>query len=125
MLGFSFFFSSRRRHTRCLSDWSSDVCSSDLLRLDLMVALDVDERTGLPGRVRGAHLLPVTPEQVDDAEAADAAYTFFEAPAASQLDVDFLELINSLEEEMARNRRAVRRAAARDRAILVGVTTAP
>src|SRR5262245_32281948 len=25
----SFFFSSRRRHTRCLSDWSSDVCSSD------------------------------------------------------------------------------------------------
>src|SRR5262245_63930327 len=28
---FFFFFSSRRRHTRCLSDWSSDVCSSDLL----------------------------------------------------------------------------------------------
>src|SRR5262245_64760546 len=27
---FFFFFSSRRRHTRCLSDWSSDVCSSDL-----------------------------------------------------------------------------------------------
>src|ERR1035438_1953977 len=27
---YSFFFSSRRRHTRCLSDWSSDVCSSDL-----------------------------------------------------------------------------------------------
>src|SRR5438045_7675126 len=27
---FIFFFSSRRRHTRCLSDWSSDVCSSDL-----------------------------------------------------------------------------------------------
>src|SRR5437899_9164171 len=26
------FFSSRRRHTRCLSDWSSDVCSSDLER---------------------------------------------------------------------------------------------
>src|SRR6266498_1172569 len=27
-----FFFSSRRRHTRCGRDWSSDVCSSDLLR---------------------------------------------------------------------------------------------
>src|SRR5262245_33829772 len=26
---FPFFFSSRRRHTSCLSDWSSDVCSSD------------------------------------------------------------------------------------------------
>src|SRR2546429_7837811 len=25
-----FFFSSRRRHTRCSRDWSSDVCSSDL-----------------------------------------------------------------------------------------------
>src|SRR5690349_24356901 len=31
-----FFFSSRRRHTRSLRDWSSDVCSSDL----------VDEKAG-------------------------------------------------------------------------------
>ena len=29
---FFFFFSSRRRHTRLVSDWSSDVCSSDLLQ---------------------------------------------------------------------------------------------
>src|SRR5690606_7293954 len=28
---FVFFFSSRRRHTRFSRDWSSDVCSSDLL----------------------------------------------------------------------------------------------
>src|SRR3712207_7087489 len=28
---FAFFFSSRRRHTRYWRDWSSDVCSSDLL----------------------------------------------------------------------------------------------
>src|SRR5438093_13655224 len=28
-----FFFSSRRRHTRLVSDWSSDVCSSDLVLL--------------------------------------------------------------------------------------------
>src|SRR2546430_7038268 len=27
-----FFFSSRRRHTRFDCDWSSDVCSSDLIR---------------------------------------------------------------------------------------------
>src|SRR6266496_3231272 len=33
-----FFFSSRRRHTRSLRDWSSDVCSSDL------------RRSGWPGR---------------------------------------------------------------------------
>src|SRR5205809_1203341 len=29
----AFFFSSRRRHTRCSRDWSSDVCYSDLDRL--------------------------------------------------------------------------------------------
>src|SRR5438034_4606940 len=28
----TFFFSSRRRHTRSLCDWSSDVCSSDLVK---------------------------------------------------------------------------------------------
>src|SRR5437762_10732178 len=32
MLVFVFFFSSRRRHTRYIGDWSSDVCSSDLAR---------------------------------------------------------------------------------------------
>src|SRR5204863_5092801 len=30
-----FFFSSRRRHTRSLRDWSSDVCSSDLAQRNL------------------------------------------------------------------------------------------
>src|SRR5207237_6407635 len=30
----SFFFSSRRRHTRFKCDWSSDVCSSDLITTD-------------------------------------------------------------------------------------------
>src|SRR5256884_6316064 len=47
-----FFFSSRRRHTRCSRDWSSDVCSSDLAvrsvpvpRL-LLGALVADEQGG-------------------------------------------------------------------------------
>src|SRR5205085_1649382 len=31
---FFFFFSSRRRHTRFDCDWSSDVCSSDLIEID-------------------------------------------------------------------------------------------
>src|SRR5207245_7326861 len=36
----SFFFSSRRRHTRCYRDWSSDVCSSDLvLEVGIFLAL--------------------------------------------------------------------------------------
>src|SRR5256885_9215819 len=33
MCRFYFFFSSRRRHTRLQGDWSSDVCSSDLIPL--------------------------------------------------------------------------------------------
>src|SRR5215467_15750762 len=33
LLFFIFFFSSRRRHTRLQGDWSSDVCSSDLIGL--------------------------------------------------------------------------------------------
>src|SRR6478672_12978739 len=39
-MGFYFFFSSRRRHTRSDRDWSSDVCSSDLVALaDQLAAL--------------------------------------------------------------------------------------
>src|SRR5690554_7599158 len=40
-----FFFSSRRRHTRCGRDWSSDVCSSDLsmgLRLPALNMINMD-----------------------------------------------------------------------------------
>src|SRR6266480_5114883 len=33
-VGVVFFFSSRRRHTRLTCDWSSDVCSSDLVALE-------------------------------------------------------------------------------------------
>src|SRR5690554_7320692 len=39
-----FFFSSRRRHTRCGRDWSSDVCSSDLLESILSI-LDTTSET--------------------------------------------------------------------------------
>src|SRR5690554_6965133 len=34
-----FFFSSRRRHTRCGRDWSSDVCSSDLTYTNFDIGL--------------------------------------------------------------------------------------
>src|SRR5205814_5501957 len=49
---FFFFFSSRRRHTRCLSDWSSDVCSSDLLtKAGVLLGLD-----GLTPPAKGARV---------------------------------------------------------------------
>src|SRR5688572_32589277 len=49
---FFFFFSSRRRHTRFDCDWSSDVCSSDLvaLLLDAADGADVGDDAGEHGR---------------------------------------------------------------------------
>src|SRR3989442_11810937 len=44
-----FFFSSRRRHTRCGRDWSSDVCSSDLLELGLDLLEDREVLLSLEG----------------------------------------------------------------------------
>src|SRR3712207_7107062 len=46
----SFFFSSRRRHTRYWRDWSSDVCSSDLVYV-----LQGATRDALVDKVCAAH----------------------------------------------------------------------
>ncbi len=100
-----------------------DLTDLALLRLDLIASLDVDGQTGLPGLVRAAHLLPVNTVNESNEDAERAPFVFLDPRIPSQLDVDFLALINSLEEEMARNRRTTRRATGRDRAILVGVTT--
>src|SRR2546427_12834781 len=55
-----FFFSSRRRHTRFDCDWSSDVCSSDLLQTsasDVFAAGDVANffNSALGARLRVEH----------------------------------------------------------------------
>ena len=55
---FFFFFSSRRRHTRLVSDWSSDVCSSDLVELANSLVAAIRH-----GRVR---LASNRPKVVDD-----------------------------------------------------------
>ncbi|MDQ1522538.1 MAG: GTPase [Pyrinomonadaceae bacterium] len=99
-----------------------DLTDLALLRLDLMAVINVEERTGLPALVRAAHLLPTTAEHLEDGDDANP-YVLLDPQLPSQLDVDFLDLINSLEDEMARNRRTTRRAEGRDRAILVGVAT--
>src|SRR5207245_3773318 len=41
-----FFFSSRRRHTRCYRDWSSDVCSSDLLHPGASTTIRIEPPSG-------------------------------------------------------------------------------
>src|ERR687884_2090903 len=54
-----------------------DLTDLALLRLDLMASIDVDERTGLPGVVRAAHLLPTTVAELD-ADQGAAPYAFLE-----------------------------------------------
>jgi len=100
-----------------------DLTDLALLRLDLMSIIQVDERTGLPNLVFSAHLVPSTAEKLEH-ESQSLPYEFLEPNIPSQLDTDFIGLINSLENEMARNRGTNRnRQTNRDRVILVGVTT--
>src|SRR5437764_14359905 len=69
-----FFFSSRRRHTRYIGDWSSDVCSSDLRDGDTQRRADDGEpdRRDADGHERGAddgerrRRLPVLAVERDD-----------------------------------------------------------
>jgi GTP-binding protein HflX len=105
-----------------------DLADLALLRLDLMAAIDV-QADGLPGLVRAAHLLPADGSARNGASGGDGETTapetwgFIEPRVPSQLEVDFLELITSLEEELARARQVRGTKDQRDRAILVGVTT--
>jgi GTP-binding protein HflX len=100
-----------------------DLTDLALLRLDLMSIIQVDEKTGLPDLVYSAHLLPTTAEKLET-EGRALPYEFLEPNIPAQLDADFISLINSLENEMARIRGTARnRQTNRDRVILVGVTT--
>src|SRR6267378_8184186 len=99
-----------------------DLTDLALLRLDLMAAIDVDEATGLPGVVRSAHLLPSTASETGS-NGNSKHFAFLDPAVASQLDVDFLGLIEALESEMARNRRTSHKASEADSAILVNVST--
>ncbi len=100
-----------------------DLTDLALLRLDLMSIVQVNEKTGLPDLVYSAHLVPSTAEKLES-ESQSLPYEFLEPNFPSQLDTDFIGLINSLENEMARSRQTARnRQTSRDRVILVGVTT--
>jgi GTPase len=120
----------RFRGLRCVhTQFSGEKLTQDdltdlaLLRLDLMATIQVDAKTGLPNLVHSAHLLPTTAEKLET-EAQTLPYEFLKPQIPSQLDTNFVELINSLEEEMARNRQTARQGQTkRDRVILVSVTT--
>src|SRR5699024_11787274 len=50
-----FFFSSRRRHTRSKRDWSSDVCSSDLLQVEYILKIDYMSQVWLEWKTGVGH----------------------------------------------------------------------
>jgi GTP-binding protein HflX len=114
-------------HTHLLGETlnSDDLTDLALLRLDLMSAIGVNSETGLPDIVYSAHLLPSTASGILE-NADKRPYEFLEPAIPSQIETDFLTLINSLETEMARNRQtSLNRQTGRERAMLVSVTTGP
>lgn len=98
-----------------------DLTDLALLRLDVMAIVEVTD-CGAPARVHVAHLMPAQPGDPDGGSVA-SRFQFLEPRPPGQLGVNFLELIESLEEELARNRRLVHPQDERDRALLVSVTT--
>jgi GTP-binding protein HflX len=92
-----------------------DLTDLALLRLDLVSAISVTEE-GLPGVIHTAHLIPENPQ---------GDYWLFMEPArASEMELDFLEFIQALDEEFARAQRT-RKVASTERAILIRAETNP
>lgn len=117
-------------HLRGENLTQDDLTDLALLRLDLMAAIDVEPQTGLPGLVKAAHLMPIgekTVQQQEDGNFTDEVWGYLEPKLPSQLNVNFLELIDSLETEFSRlaapNPSSNKKLKTRDGAILVGVTT--
>jgi len=92
-----------------------DLTDLALLRLDMVVAVSVDAN-GLPGLAHAAHVLPLNPN--------GEKWVILEPQLPAQLDTDFLGLIESLEEEIARNQPGRSYRTKDSRALLVSVTTA-
>src|SRR4030066_1810069 len=110
---FLFFFSSRRRHTRFKCDWSSDVCSSDLMIALIKAAKDAEEaKVGLMGRSWPAKIVTDMLARVENdatrPEGLDAIYGLGKngyRPSATQaqaiLDMR-LQKLTGLEQEKIR-----------------------
>ena len=90
-----------------------DVTDLVLLGLDLMVCVQVDTK-GIPGTISFANILPKNSD--------GKRWIVNRVPDIGQLTVDFLEMIQSIEEELARNRPR-RSLEEKESALLVGVTT--
>src|SRR6267142_6069435 len=90
----SFFFSSRRRHTRLTCDWSSDVCSSDLRPVVFSSQLPVAFRGPLPEDAKPVATIPIgsprlKPPAVDVRQQALISEMYRDTPLAAAVSEGF------------------------------------
>jgi GTPase len=97
-----------------------DLVDLAMLRLDLVAAIGVEE-DALPGMVHVAHVVPDRPDQPVDQR---PLWETRPVIRFHDLDLDFLALVSSLEEEIARSTR-LRAPGSKNRAVLVGVASGP
>jgi GTP-binding protein HflX len=104
-------------HTHLNGDSLSkeDITDLVLLGLDLMASIQVNE-SGIPGPIEYANMLPINQK--------GRGWTVARVPDIGQLEVNFLEMIQSLEDELARVGDGVT-LGDQDRALLVGAATGP
>lgn len=116
--------STRYRGLRCIHTHLSgeklshdDLLDLTLLRLDLMSAITMDNE-GLPMTVYSAYANPSTTDIENE-----QPWILMEPKAPSQIDEDFLSLIQSLETESNKQISGLKGQKRKERAILIGVTT--
>ena len=90
-----------------------DLTDLALLRLDMMVALNVDGR-GSPGLIHSAHLLPDNPSK--------KVWEINPPSSVSHFDVEFLKWIQSLEDEFQRGQKSIPLKGGTEKAILISVS---
>ncbi len=92
---------------------NDDLTDLALLRLDLMAAVAVDP-AGVAGKIHLAHIMP---------NSTEPPYRVLEPATAREIELDCMELIRSLEEEMAAGSTVTATGHHRERALLVGIAT--
>ncbi len=90
-----------------------DLTDLTFLHLDLVTAISVD-KNGLPGKTYLAYLLPQNPQ--------NEKWAFLEFFHPSEIKLDFLELITSLEEEFERKQKPLKKAEGKEKALLISVS---
>ncbi len=90
-----------------------DLTDLALLRLDMMVALNTNGTDG-SGSIYSAHLLPDNPDK--------KVWEIDPPSSVSQFDVDFLNWIQSLEDEFQRGQRSIPLKGVKEKAILISVS---